>query len=508
MKNSIVRTIFCVTLSLSAYAVPSFAQSTLFTYQGKLTDAGSPASGSYQMQFKLFDALAGGGQIESTITDVPVTATQGIFTVKLDFGANALSGANRWLEIAVRRNSGESYVTLSPREQIASSPYSVRTLSAASADVATNALNLGGVAANQFVQTNDTRLTDARNPLPNSGNYIQNNPASQQPTSNFSISGNGAVGARLGIGTQNPAHQLGIASPGPSQPFWSSNGWYGSVELSNVGAIAWRPNASGQSFGIGQTGGGLHFLRSSSPPGTVGSPAVPEMLIADNGLIGIGTTDPQLGKLHVNNSSGTGIYGFGGPANAYGVRGDSTNGWGVYGTSTNSAGVVGISRPWYGVYGESDFQAVHGKSVTGAGVVGVSTTWAGVYGESNSGNAVWGKSTGTGPAMVAEGNAIQSSNKSGWVKALLFVNEDGTIPRCYNGVSGTRVPPCGFTVSHSSTGVYTVFLGFTNPNPFAVASVADGSSSYPSLVIEADRVGVTIWGNTTLIDNSFVLVVF
>jgi hypothetical protein len=56
-----------------------------------------------------------------------VTVEQGIFTVKLDFGANALSGANRWLEIAVRHNSGESYSMLAPREQIASSPYAVRT---------------------------------------------------------------------------------------------------------------------------------------------------------------------------------------------------------------------------------------------------------------------------------------------------------------------------------------------------------------------------------------------
>ena len=126
------------------------AQTTAFSYQGKLNDNGVPASGSFQMQFKLFDSLGGAGQI-GLITDVPVTASEGIFSVKLDFGSNALSGANRWLEIAVRHNAGESYTTLSPREQIASSPYSVRTLSAASAD---NALSLGGVAASGYLQTN------------------------------------------------------------------------------------------------------------------------------------------------------------------------------------------------------------------------------------------------------------------------------------------------------------------------------------------------------------------
>jgi hypothetical protein len=40
-----------------------------------LTDNGVPASGSFQMQFKLFDALSGGAQIGSTIADLPVAAT-------------------------------------------------------------------------------------------------------------------------------------------------------------------------------------------------------------------------------------------------------------------------------------------------------------------------------------------------------------------------------------------------------------------------------------------------
>lgn len=189
------------------------AQTTAFNYQGRLTDGGNPANGSFQMQFKLFDALSGGNQIGSTLNDVPVTVSQGVFSVKLDFGANALSGADRWLEIAVRHNSGESYVTLSPREQIASSPYAVRTLSAATADTAmnatnatnattaataTNALNLGGVAANQYVQTTDPRLSDLRNPLPGSASYIQNG-TSPQSSSNFNISGNGTIGGNLSV---------------------------------------------------------------------------------------------------------------------------------------------------------------------------------------------------------------------------------------------------------------------------------------------------------------------
>ena len=125
----------CLAATLVAFAFGTIcAQTTAFNYQGSLKDGGTAANGSFQMQFKLFDSVGGAGQIGSTITDIPVTVTAGIFSVKLDFGSNALSGAGRWLEIAVRHNSGESYTTLSPREQVASSPYSVRTLSAASAD--------------------------------------------------------------------------------------------------------------------------------------------------------------------------------------------------------------------------------------------------------------------------------------------------------------------------------------------------------------------------------------
>jgi hypothetical protein len=171
-----VGSIILISFALLTLGQTVNAQTTAFNYQGRLTDGGNPANGSFQMQFKLFDSLGGAGQVGSTIADVPVTVNQGTFAVKLDFGANALSGANRWLEIAVRHNSGESYVTLAPREQIASSPYAVRTLSAASAD---NALNLGGVAASEYV-TNT-----------NIGNSVIRNQTTLQANSNFNISGNG-----------------------------------------------------------------------------------------------------------------------------------------------------------------------------------------------------------------------------------------------------------------------------------------------------------------------------
>jgi len=84
----------------------AFAQSSAFTYQGKLADGGNAASGQYDFQFQLFDALSGGTQQGSMQTVSNVAATAGIFTVQLDFGAcpTCFNGSPRFLEIAVEAN--------------------------------------------------------------------------------------------------------------------------------------------------------------------------------------------------------------------------------------------------------------------------------------------------------------------------------------------------------------------------------------------------------------------
>src|SRR5687767_14278054 len=87
-------------LMLSSLPV-SLAQTTAFTYQGRLSDAGNPANGAYEVQFKLFDALEAGAQLGLPLT-ATVTVANGIFTAPLDFGAAAFNGAARYLEIAVR----------------------------------------------------------------------------------------------------------------------------------------------------------------------------------------------------------------------------------------------------------------------------------------------------------------------------------------------------------------------------------------------------------------------
>jgi hypothetical protein len=98
---------------------------TAFTYQGRLLDDASPAEGQFDFQFKLFDAPSAGTQIGTTITLPNQSVSSGLFTVNLDFGENAFTGFERWLEINVRPFSidSEPYSILLPRQQINPTPY-------------------------------------------------------------------------------------------------------------------------------------------------------------------------------------------------------------------------------------------------------------------------------------------------------------------------------------------------------------------------------------------------
>ncbi|GIW13648.1 MAG: hypothetical protein KatS3mg062_1087 [Tepidiforma sp.] len=102
------------------------ALTTTFTYQGRLTDGGSPANGTYDLRFILYDAETGGSQVGSTITRDDVAVANGLFSVELDFGAAAFRGDARWLEIAVRPGSSTgAYTVLSPRQPVSPAPYAL-----------------------------------------------------------------------------------------------------------------------------------------------------------------------------------------------------------------------------------------------------------------------------------------------------------------------------------------------------------------------------------------------
>jgi hypothetical protein len=102
----------------------AWAQGTAFTYQGRLNDGASPASGSYDLTFALFSVSSGPGQVGGTLTNAATAVSNGVFSVTFDFGAN-FPGADRWLEISVRTNSGGGFSTLGPRQKLTPAPYAI-----------------------------------------------------------------------------------------------------------------------------------------------------------------------------------------------------------------------------------------------------------------------------------------------------------------------------------------------------------------------------------------------
>jgi hypothetical protein len=323
-RKATPRLFLFVLFALSFGVNTTHAQTTAFTFQGRLTEAGSPATGNYILQFKLFDALSDGTQIGATIADVTVTATNGAFTTALDFGAGAFDGAERFLEISVKKLPADPYTILAPRQPIVSAPYAVRTLSSAQADLAFDSTSLGGIAASQYVTTSSLGSAFIKNDV-------------KQQIADFNISGNGTLGGNLGANTVTA--QTGTGFYGLTQTD-------GTTTLSTyVGGSA--SGATGAWFGT-QSNSPLHFFTNNGQP---------QMTILQNGNVGIGTFDPQA-KLHL------------------------------------------------------------------------------------------------------AGNAVQERDKGGMIKAMLNIAADGTIIRCYNGITGSSTGNCGFTVSAGSSGTYVVNLGF------------------------------------------------
>ena len=302
-------------------AVTANSQGTAFSYQGKLTDGGNPANGSYDLQFVLFDSLSGGAQIGATLTRSAVAVGNGIFRVQLDYGAGAFSGSERFLEISVRPADVGNYITLSPRQQISSTPYAVRSLNAGTADGLSVAC-INCVTSSQIQNVQGSQISGA---IPvasvptGSTNYIQNT-TTQQAGSNFNVSGNGVVGGSLGIGTTAPTARLTVVGGGFTKNLFvtDNNTTATSFDLGNTstGGRTWRMQSVGGgvfgrvgNFEVWEAGNSVNGL-TIQPNGTVlmgSNLKAGGILVADDygydnpgkndlivkGNVGIGVTNPS-----------------------------------------------------------------------------------------------------------------------------------------------------------------------------------------------------------------------
>ncbi len=252
----------------------ALAQTTAFTYQGRLIDAGSPANGTYDLQFKLFDDT--NVQQGPTLTRDDVQITNGVFAVQLDFGS-VFDGSERLLEIGVRPGASlGAFTTLSPRQPLSSTPYAVRSLTAA------NALQLGGLPPTNFVQ--------------------------------FDGSGN------VGIGTDSPVTKLDVRGklaldPGAGNPvvlYTAAGGGEQNRYLELINSPDF-PSASGLKAGGILVADNYNYAQ----------PGKNDLIVKGN--IGIGTAAPAA-RLSVEAGSGFGVASASSGTNGVSIFGSNTGG--------------------------------------------------------------------------------------------------------------------------------------------------------------------------------------
>lgn len=345
--------------------------------------------------------------------------------------------------------------------------------------------------------------------LPYSGSTDTNDPAfSVSNTTGIALKGSSQDGnAVYGISTTGYGLSAYSEKSYGVVGFTSSGiaGVYGESKVSGAAGVQGVNSVGPGSMGVwGQSDGGIG-VRGSSTSGT-GMQGSSESGYGVKGLVsksGTGVYGENTG-----NSVGAGVQGRADYVNAVGVKGTSTAGTGVSAASSTGTAIhasvtnpdddassVALEAVNEGQYGYG-VRGVHQGS--GYGVYGNSPSGAGVGGESANGIGVYGK----GPtAMKADGNAVQSLGSGGWVKAMVVVNEDGSIARCFNSQATGALRNsggCGFETSTNGTGQRIVDFGFDVSQRFAILTtnfcsgqppctgfIDDNSSfvnSYPTMI--------------------------
>lgn len=90
---------------------------------------------------------------------------------------------------------------------------------------------------------------------------------------------------RVGIANIQPPHMLSIGAPAGG-PTWTSNGWKGSIDLPNGGAIAWgKGNTEYWGIGKADNTNGFYIWKTTSAPGQGNSAADYMLIIHDDGSV-------------------------------------------------------------------------------------------------------------------------------------------------------------------------------------------------------------------------------
>ena len=250
------------------YNKTGWAQSigTVFTYQGKLVDGGSPANDQYDFEFKLFNALVGGNQYGLTLIKEDISVYEGCFTVELDFvdDPNVFNGEARWLQIGVRPwDSSRSFTILNPRQELRPAPYAIH---AQTAEKVMDGVEVPGGGSEGYLSK-----FIGSNTLGDSVVYESDR--------------------KVGIGTTNPTAQMDVRDPGGSVGIYSEStgGWSIFSNSYSGGASVVALSSGGDAVRAEANGVGTAKL-ASTDENAAGYFSGDVFMV--NGQVGIGTTAP------------------------------------------------------------------------------------------------------------------------------------------------------------------------------------------------------------------------
>lgn len=165
-----MRTILAICLSCLVIATPlATAQvTTAFTYQGKLEQSSTPATGEFDFEFRLYDNQTEGAVIAGPVTVENVFVDDGLFTTQIDFGPNVFGTMDVWLDVRVRE--GEStggFTPLAPRQKIAPAPMAHHALNVEPNAVGGEQLRSGSVGSAEIedfsITANDVDPSEIQN---------------------------------------------------------------------------------------------------------------------------------------------------------------------------------------------------------------------------------------------------------------------------------------------------------------------------------------------------------
>jgi hypothetical protein len=277
---------FLAVASWLAAGTAMFAQTTAFTYHGRLNNNGTAVTGAYDMRFSIYDGDVGNGLVAGPLPVNALGVTNGLFTARIDLGAGVFTGPPRWLELSVRPAGSGNFTTLGPRQELMSSPYAIR---AQSAGTAADVSNGSVVKSLNNLRDNVTLAAGANVTLTPNGNTLTI--ASTGGVGGvWSLNGNNAFynGGNVGIGTSNPMEQLTIAgvssyNNGLKLTGNADAGTGLALENTSAGGHKYALLSGGSADGVGVGGLGIY-------DDTVGDY---RLAISAAGNVGIGTAVPQ-----------------------------------------------------------------------------------------------------------------------------------------------------------------------------------------------------------------------